>query len=204
MREMGSSSIALLVGLLLSTASPAQLPRFDIVSILESCDQDALLEMTGVIFRAKDTEPLLQEVAREWIGKNSKSGRASACLRKPEVQILIADALAQGIANGYHIDVEKDSIAALLRANVDNANEGWASIAITGLSYVPDAPDLRRFAQLIRSTTGARRSAAIEALALNCSPEAARLLEEVATPEVLAEVARVSDVRKSKCDNRSR
>ncbi|HKS54206.1 MAG TPA: hypothetical protein VJS12_02910, partial [Steroidobacteraceae bacterium] len=69
------------MGLLLSTASPAQLPRFDIVSILESCDQDALLEMTGVIFRAKDTEPLLQEVAREWIGKNSKSGRASACAR---------------------------------------------------------------------------------------------------------------------------
>jgi hypothetical protein len=158
--------------------------------------------MSGVIFRAKDTERLLQDIASQWNNRSAARGPIATCPRKLDVQIYIADALAQGVANGYELDVDARSIAALLRANVSNSDRGLACVAISGLSYVPNSSDLKHFSELIKSSDDCRRSAAIDALALNCSPEAAALLQEVRTPDVSARVTQVSAVRQLKCANR--
>lgn len=141
----------------------------------------------------------MQDVAREWNRMDRAQGDSAACLRRTEVQIYLADALAQGLGNGFDLDVDVKPIATLLRAQVNNADAALAFTAISGLSYIAEASDRKLFAELIRSSTGSRRSAAIQALALDCSPQAEELLRAVADPGVLAEAAKDSAVREVRC-----
>jgi hypothetical protein len=174
-------------------------PRLNVSSMVQQCDVETMLHMTGIIFRHRDSERLMQDVARAWNGRDKAQGNSAACLRRAEVQLYLADALAQGLGNGFDLDVDVKPIATLLRGQVNNADAGLAFTAITGLSYIADASDRKLFAELIRSSSRSRRSSAIQALALDCSPQAKELLLAVADPGVLTEAAKYSTVREARC-----
>lgn len=186
----------------MSPVAPVDSSALNVNLMLQQCDLDSIQRMSGAIFRARDPKPFLRDVAVAWRRLNTLPAEAAPCLRRTQVQIYLADVLAQGVANGFDLDVDSASLANLLRAHTANADTELAFVAITGLSYIAGSFDLKNFAELIRSSTGARRLAAIEALALHCSPEAVALLRDIADPNVRSEAARFSAVREVRCANR--
>jgi hypothetical protein len=183
--------------------SGADRATLDVSSLLSGCDVGAIQSMSGVIFRMRDPQPQLDEVARAWSKIGTAHDAAPPCLREVEVQIYLADVLAQAQANKFDLDVDSASVATFLRAQTGNSDPTLAFVAITGLGYLAETSDLKLFARLIQTSSGPSRLAAIQSLALHCSPEASKLLEKTADPTVLSEAERYSAVRRVRCSSQA-
>lgn len=165
---------------------------------LDACDPEVLTRVAGLIFRSRNAADGVSYLAEQW----NRTDR-SKCLDQPLIQAFIANALAQGYANGVGSGVDVSSVGASLRKGLESSDWEIAHVSISGLSAIAQPSDLKIFEQIAQTQKGQKREDALIELASQCSEEAGKILDHLAQQPGFSDVqkikAEVAALRTARC-----
>lgn len=170
---------------------------------VRKCDTETLREANAIIFRAVDASESVRFLADKWNQSIGPTTDRSSCLSDPQLRIYVAETLAEGYSNGMPTNIDINAVRRELSAALQSTDVSIAYASITGLGAIANREDLPLLAKIVSTGKDSRRTAAIQALASQCSPEATRVLDELeARPnnaDVASQRAKLSFVRKARC-----
>lgn len=141
----------------------------------QDCDEEILRTTNSLVY----TSGAPREVMRVLVSAWGPSNESSTCVHNLRIRAFIAEALAQGRANGIVERVDVPSIRVALRAGVQSTDPETASASVFGLVAIAEPEDFRRLEALARNKLSIAREEVVHALAIQCLDEPSAILRRL-------------------------